>query len=330
MHQFLADNIDQLDLALDQLAVKDRNFDRFALMLVDNVVELTLHKFIQDKAGENEMWGRLGEPKHDPKVVEKGLGQNFDAKAKAGCKLGLIDEQICESILNLHSFRNTAYHKGLRHERILHSLVVFYFRNACNLLSAYKPRWWSWSSSDQTSHRAMKYLGNARLGRHEEIFKAAYARLEEVASTMDENFVGDLSADMSEAIELIDGAIDFLSSDSPDKKTRDQAVIDSQAWPFAFTQDAKDFARQNGCTESSIGAYVDWLVDNYNWPIKADPIPSWRSRLDALSKEKDYHKALKRYCDFMRQTEEIRSQISEAAAQLDAHIQHQIDVARGK
>ena len=39
MIQFLADNIDQLDLALDQLAVADRNFDRFALMLVDNVKE---------------------------------------------------------------------------------------------------------------------------------------------------------------------------------------------------------------------------------------------------------------------------------------------------
>ena len=42
MIQFLADGIDQLDLALDQLVVRERNFDRFALMLVDNMVELTL------------------------------------------------------------------------------------------------------------------------------------------------------------------------------------------------------------------------------------------------------------------------------------------------
>jgi hypothetical protein len=44
MLQFFADQIDQLDLCLDQLAIRDRNFDRFALMLVDNVVELTLHR----------------------------------------------------------------------------------------------------------------------------------------------------------------------------------------------------------------------------------------------------------------------------------------------
>jgi hypothetical protein len=54
--QFIADIIDQMDLALDQLSVRDRNFDRFALMLIDNAVELTLHRFVQDKANENEMW----------------------------------------------------------------------------------------------------------------------------------------------------------------------------------------------------------------------------------------------------------------------------------
>jgi len=37
MKQFLADNLDQLDLVLDQLSFEDRNFDRFAFMLIDNV-----------------------------------------------------------------------------------------------------------------------------------------------------------------------------------------------------------------------------------------------------------------------------------------------------
>lgn len=148
MIQFLADNIDQLDLTLDQLAIADRNFDRFALVLIDNVVELTLHKFAQDKSSENKMWGDHDNTKHDPKVIKNALGQNFDAKAKAASKLGLINEALCESILNLHSFRNTTYHKGLRHERILHSLAIFYFRNTCNLLKAYEPVWWTQSNSD--------------------------------------------------------------------------------------------------------------------------------------------------------------------------------------
>jgi hypothetical protein len=54
MIQFLADQLDQLDqldrldLALDQLALKDCNFDRFAPILIDNAVELTLHQHAQD------------------------------------------------------------------------------------------------------------------------------------------------------------------------------------------------------------------------------------------------------------------------------------------
>ena len=330
MIQFLADNIDQLDLALDQLAVSDRNFDRFALMLTDNVVELTLHRFIQDKASENEMWGRFSPPKHDPKTIQKGLGQNFDSKVRASAKLGLIDTDSCETILNLHSFRNTAYHKGLRHEKILHSLAVFYFRTACALLKAYEPRMWSWGGSDRISHRAMKYIGKKTFGAHSNKFQEAYTRLDEVAATMEEDLIGDLCCDLAETIQSIDDAISFLASDGPEIKTRKQVIIDSQAWPFAFTEEGKAFARNNGCNEKCVGGYVDWISINYDWPIKKDPIPGWGLRLKSLETETNYHKALKRYCDFMRQTEEIRSKLIENAAQLDAHIQEQIDIARGK
>jgi hypothetical protein len=329
MIQFLSDNVDQLDLALDQLAVLDRNFDRFALMLIDNVVELTLHKYVEDKARENDLWGRFDTPKHDPKIIEKALGQNFDAKVKAAVKLGLIDNDAGESILNLHSFRNTAYHKGLRHEKILHSLAVFYFRCACSLLKAYEPKWWSWGSSDRISHRAMKYLGKNTFGAGEERFLAAYERLDEVVVTMGGDLVVDLASDMDGIIESIDDAISFLA-DEGRENTRDQVVIYSQAWGFAFTDEAKGFAKNSGCTETCVGPYVDWIAANYNWSVKRDPIPSWRSRHESLLSEGNPHKALKKYCDFMRQTEAIRSTLMKSAMQLEQHLQSQIDIARGK
>lgn len=330
MIQFLADNIDQLDLALDQLAISDRNFDRFALMLIDNVVELTLHKYAQDKAAENDGWRSIEEPKYDPKLIERALGQNFDAKVKIAAKLGLISDVVCESILNLHSFRNTAYHQGLRHEKILHSLAVFYFRNACLLLKAYKPRWWSWGGADKISHRATKYIGEATFLVQEEVFEAAYQRLDDVSATLEEDLVADLTLDMFETIDSVDSNITFLSENAQTQQSRDEAIVDSQAWPFAFTDAAKEFAKENGCPEVAVGPYVAWLASHYDWPLKKDPIPSWHTRLDALRKEKDYHKALKRYCDFMRQTEDVRSKISESAQQLDGYIQQQIDIARGK
>lgn len=152
MIQFLADNIDQLDLALDQLAMNDRNFDRFALLLIDNVVELTLHQFAQDKAAENTLWKFSKKFPNDPGTVEDALSQYFDRKAKATCKLGFFSDPLKESILALHQFRNTAYHKGLRHEGILHSLALFYFECCCAVLQCYELRWWEWGSNNKISH----------------------------------------------------------------------------------------------------------------------------------------------------------------------------------
>lgn len=330
MIQFLSDNIDQLDLALDQLAVSDRNFDRFALMLVDNVVELTLHQFVQDKANENEMWGRFSDPKHDPTLIQRGLGQNFDNKARVSRKLGLFDESLCESILYLHSFRNSSYHKGLRHEGILHSLAIFYFTCACEVLKNYEPQMWCWSSTDKISYRARKYVGDAGIFSHNESYQAAYARLGEVALYMGKTLIADLTEDMRSTIESVDESIRFLSEDGPEEKSRDEVVVDSQAWPFAFTDEGRRFAFEHGYTDQTVGGLVDWLIANFNWQLKSDPIPSWLSRLESLSREDDEHKALKKYCDFMKQTEDIRSTIDESAAQLDGYIQQQIDIMRGK
>ena len=330
MIQFLSDNIDQLDLALDQLAVSDRNFDRFALMLIDNVVELTLHRFIQDCASENEMWEMLDKSKHDPRIIQKALGQNFDSKVKASRSLGLLDPPLCDSILNLHSFRNTSYHRGLRHEGILHSLAIFYFSNACEVLKLYKPRSWSWGSSDNISYRVIKYVGNTKNMGQEEIYRAAYCRLGEVATSMGDNLVKNLSEDMEKTIETVDEDINFLANNGPQKITRDEVVIETQVWAYSFTDEAKEFAKEHGCKETTMGGFIDWISDNYLWQVKGDPVDNWRIRLDNLSKENDNHKALKRYCDFMKQTETIRSQLEESASHLDGHIQQQIDLMRGK
>lgn len=330
MVQFLADNLDQMDLALDQLSVNDRNFDRFALMLIDNVVELTIHKYAQHKAGENETRGRISDTPNDPKQVTKALGKNFDQKIKACCQLGLLNETLRDSILYLHQFRNTAYHQGLRHDGILHSLALFYFECACELMSLYEPRWWSWGGDDKISYRARKYIGAPGSTGHRKKFKSAFERLSVVAMSMPQALVEDLSKDMEKTITYIDEMISFLANDGPQKITRDEVIVNAQAWPFAFTEEAKTFAKEKGCTEQFMGPYVSWIANNYPWPAKVDPVDGWRKRQDSLTTECDKHKALKKYVDFMKQTEDIREKITESAAKLDEYIQEQIDILRGK
>jgi len=107
-------------------------------------------------------------------------------------------------------------------------------------------------------------------------------------------------------------------------------VIDCQAWGIAFADETKAWAVKHGFTKGPLLGYIDHLKSNYPWPVKNDPVPSWRKRLDSLMAEKDDHLALKKYCDFMRQTGTLRDQIGQGAGQLDGHIQEEIDRARGK
>jgi hypothetical protein len=245
MRQFFADCVDQLDLAIDQLAVADRNFDRFALMLIDNVVELTMHRFAEEKARSNTWSGRA--PKYAPELVAKALSQSFDTKAKAARDLGLFNAKVCDAVLQLHRFRNTAYHRGLRHEGILHSLAAFYYQNACDILKAHVPNSWVSSSVDRISHRAMKYLGHKdSVISYLDTTVQACGRLKELVNVLQCDLVGDLAADMQSTIDVVEEGLDFLERDGPKDLSRDEVVQECQLYAVAYSDEGKRFAREKG------------------------------------------------------------------------------------
>lgn len=330
MLQFVADQIDQLDLALDQLSVNDRNFDRFAMMLIDNVVELTLHKYAREKSHENAFLSHGTNSKNNPKDVTDALGQSFDAKVKLARSTGMISASVAESIQYLHGFRNVVYHQGRKHEVILHSLAILYFQHACTVLENFKPAWWSSSGKDQISYRAIKYLGDTKRLNIETLLPIASARLLLACNSFGKSLIQDLTSDMDETITNIDDMIDFLATDSPEPTSRNHAIVNLQVWPFAFSEAGKKWAHEHGCPKLKFTDYIEWLTKNYPWQIKSDPIVGWNKRCKSLRNEKDFDAALKKYCDFMRQTEGFRDVIQDSAYQLDAHIQNQIDEYRGK
>ncbi|POA89255.1 hypothetical protein C1882_01380 [Pseudomonas sp. FW305-E2] len=331
MIQFLADQIDQMDLAIDQLAMRDRNLDRFAIMLIDNVVELTLHTHAENLSYTSYSYLNPDKRPYDQKLIRDALGQQFDRKVKLAKASEMVQSEICESINYLHSFRNTAYHSGRRHEGILHALAIFYFKNACTVLQKFRPFVWSYGDSDKVSLRAMKYLGKIEFMASQEGFGLAWKRMLEIAESMEDSLISDLHTDMSSTIEKTDKDINFLLENSThhneDRKT---VLIEVQLWPAFHTAATDDFLERAGHTTLSDREKIDYLRANYNWPLKSDPIPSWRNRLQSLRNEKNPHRALKKYCDFHTQTEQIRMEIREAVFQLDSHIQNEIDYYRGK
>jgi hypothetical protein len=326
MIRFLAHLIEQLDFALDHLVLDDINYKRVSLMLIDNVVELALHNFADERNSENRYM--RDKSRNDAKAVAAALGQHFEPKVKLANACGLLDDKVAATVIALHAFRNQLQHRGIMHEHILPALSVFYFRVACDVLSNYRPTGYGWNGRERMPLRAIKYVGNKPMGRAHELFPAAWARLKEASESIPLRLVEALHEHMKETIEYTDEMIDFLATGGPQKSSRDAVVVDSQAWGFAFTDAGKEYARTQKCPADTVGGYVDWIAANYPWQIRTDPIPSWTKRLSGLKTESDEHTALRKYTEFMSQTEPLRNAINESATQLDMHIEQQIERAR--
>jgi hypothetical protein len=327
--QFFADCIDQLDLAVDQLTLRDRNYNRFALMLIDNIVELALHRRAEDAHAENALY-RFSGPKYDEKTVAEAMRRGFDRKVKLARSIGLLSEDQATSIRHLHQFRNAAYHQGQRHEGLLRSLTVFYFLNACTMLSNYEPSMWHSSSRDIIPYRAVKYIGTAPFLRPDD-FKPAWTRLCGVAKSLGTRLIADLADDMQSTIEDFDSALEFLAINSPRGLTRNQHIVDCQAWQFVFTKAGRAFAAQIGCNDGMHPIHiVERVTAAYPWPDVSDPVANWLRQLAALRAERNEHAALNKYCQYMERTDALRTTIQRSASELDHAIQEQIDAARGK
>ncbi|MBX3206764.1 MAG: hypothetical protein KF764_16965 [Labilithrix sp.] len=182
-------------------------------------------------------------------------------------------------------------------------------------------------------HRATKYLGRRSgwRGYAKEDFTAAWKRLLEVAESMGDTLVADLAEDMAKTIKSLDETIQFLAEDSSPAIDRKEVILRVQMLAFARTDEARaSAAKMMPASAKTVKDYHDWLLANQAWPFKTDPVPSWNKRLSLLTKETNHHAALKKYCDFMNQTEALRADIARAAGELDAAIQQAIDEARGK
>ena len=329
--QFLADLLDQLDLALDQLVLNDRNHDRFALILVDNAAELALRTRIKDIADMELVRNNIIIGNDDQKRLRRALGRAFDKKVKLAVSKSWLNQEQSDAIMGLHGFRNTSYHQGNRHETILHSLAISYFRLVCEFLGSYQPGSYVSSSSDRISYRAMKYLVQTEYAHNVASLTGAFRRIRDISMTLGNCLIDDLTSDMSSAIEAANSSISFISGSDEDQEKRDWAVVFAQAFVFTQDEDAEEKAMSLGFSHLDGRRLFDWLVEDYkNWPVLKDPVPGWRNRLRSLRSERNANKAIKKYCDFLEQTNDIRLTLEEVESEIDSFIELQAEILRGK
>lgn len=234
----------------------------------------------------------------------------------------------------MHDFRNELYHVGLQHEVILPDISRFYFSVACGVLETYPMNGFGYSSNIKLPERSKKYFISR--GRYS---PPELGDFEKACRTM----AAQCDHKKGETIRCLADHMEFIISEADthlgivaesvhvgQQHTRDQATIECQTWPLAFSTEGNEYAKANGFRGRSFKEMLEWLGKNYPLRFKKDPIPGWEKQVARLRSKGNPHAALKNYASFMGHTAQIREAFLESAAASEREIDRLVDEYRGK
>ena len=221
---------------------------------------------------------------------------------------------MAQTITILHGYRNEVYHSGLKHEAILPSLSVFYFDVVCDYLSGYRPRGLGWGSNRKTVLNGPKSIFTAtrcflaasttsRMAVRRYAKPATTTRFARSPRLLTRWIVS--SGHRLFTFNLIAGGV-YKGQET----TRDKAVVDTQAWSLAFSEEGKAFAFAHGWYGNML-QLVEWLAENYPHKFRSDPIASWQAQTGRLRGNKNPHVTLSNYQSFMASTADIREALED-------------------
>jgi hypothetical protein len=333
MLMFLASVLEQMDVASEHIGKRDVHDARFGLLLTDNAIELVLHRIATAKAADMKAYRYVYQDYPHRAVLEEALGAQFEPKLRFAKLTSVVSDQEAETIAILHRYRNQVYHVGIQHEAILPDIASMYFDTVCGVLQRWNPGGFWWSSNHELPERARKYFTGKSVsfpGSLEDFADACRALV--VACDHDAAATIHALADHADQVSDADVSLDIVAQGIYDnqRRSRDQAIREIQAWPLAFTDKGRKFAAARGWTGTNAIDLSDWLGREYPVRFRRDPIPSWRKRVEKLHQSKTAPLALPNYHSFMRATEEVRDALSETARQIDDQIDMLVDAARGK
>lgn len=326
--------VEQLDRANDELADGSAIAGRLALILIDNVVELLMHRrcegIFQREAALDPDPAKSGQYSRAARV--RVLGQRFDEKYKFLLREGNLSQQELDFVRICHNIRGEAYHAGLTHDAFIRSLAAEYHTLACLLVARLQNSWRTSGSSDQFGPRIEKHL-RAGPGRLADRYLGT--PVEDIAESLNASRsppdirLQDALADaLSTRLDSIESNLQFLVDDTPGGKgNAEDELIEAQRWVDLFSGIPLDVQERT----DEYSAYVlnrrQDMDASWEPTLRSLPMMSWRARAEGTRVAK-IMSALTRYEQLSKDIEYIEGVLDSAASTLSAHIDTQIDSAR--
>ena len=326
--------VEQLQLAGAFLGESGDQYGRLSLILCDNVVELLAHEQCEYQIVRDSrpyIGGKLSAAdKRD------AAGQKFAPKVNLLVRTGDVTESERDFATRAHTLRNECYHTATAHSDVAWAVAWEYHELACDLF--YRLRPWAYVIEGKVpcSDAAKRILAGAGLWGKvlpgvESAMPKLVEALRQTKPERDEPFAKVLSTASGRRFDELEDTAVFLARDGLESDDLDAAI--KQAFflsqvDYARLRDGVDVQTDVGFRE--FHRRLDAERAAFRSPVRMSDIRRWARAGQALSAAKDRTKALVKYVDLLRESEDAVEVLHTAGRQLDEHIQLQIDIARGK
>jgi hypothetical protein len=329
--KFFSTIIEQLDMALAEIAVDQPINSRLALILIDNATELLIHRSCEQYAARGA--GKDKTPL-SPKMRREATGDHFEPKLAVMRHVDAITEDERRFIAIAHAYRNELYHVGLRHEEVLRPIAQHYFQLACAFLPKMGPRSIGWGPDFKLSERVRRYVpdgggpGSMAFHHREPIAAALLEALPRSRVSLGMS----LKTDLMHRIGRIEKHFIHISR-GLDGKATPAATLEN----LQFSYDHNALLRK----KSDESIWIPWdapFMQGHKRRLMATgkrrystvPIAKWRQKASLIGKETNWLRAAAAHDDLNRQMDYLDDAIIEALSEFDGWVQQQIDRARGK
>lgn len=342
MSQSVYTCIEQLNLAAHQLSKRDPLYARFALMLIDNSVELIIYGVCSQELSFDAVMAETFGSYHvssrftSDKLRDYAKSQRFDEKLKFCKTIKKITPDQFDVIKICHKYRNELYHAGLKYNDIIWDIVWFYYDIAIILLETTADR--SWSSVFNITPAVEKHAGKdgRKVAYDTGVIEIANS-LRQLKPSNDKNLSFALSESSVERIDETAEQLEFLVNNSPTdpkKLIKDEIIEELQFYDYMRKDSSvREVLRKAADEVQNLAEYnevVKSVRENWKPKYTSNPLTKFHEQAKKIGKKSKNLDALKEFERFKKEFAYFSTIVEESAITLDQHIQQEIDAYRGK
>jgi hypothetical protein len=320
----------QIQIAKEAIQIGDVAHLRVALILLDNAVEVMMYRVVQSEFFHSDWHERMlntmnlpGMPIDQkseefrrklefeviPRKRRKELNRYFGAKVKFLTERGRIPQQSARALNHLHDYRNETQHKDEVREDSIRAAVMLLFDITTDFLVRLHPGYESWASDADYS-----WLDRYGIKRH---FPASDKPRERIAKQLRSDLPLDdveirqsLIVHLTDRLDGMEAQLDSICEDT---------VVKNAAEALRWVQFWKG-------TPAPTPAQLPTFVVSHD----LTSIANWRVAVEKLSAITDKLEMFDRFATIEDEFEPLEKMIDEVVGEIDAHIQLEMDIARGK